>query len=397
MQTAHEPESATSTIQPALSAWPAVRESWARLHSVQALPTMFLSEAWVDCWLSVYGVTLRPDLWVLRRENEVIGAALLVRRTERRGPFRLRCIHLNTAGEGDDSVTTEHNTVLAKPGCQDVVWLELGRVLRTLEWDELRLEGGTEDATERLKQLFPEWRIQLRRLPSPFVPLHDVREQAGGFLALVSANTRAQLRRAARAVEATAPLVLDEARTPSSRSRAWAELMVLHTRRWSETGQPGVFSHARWRAFHEGLLTLYPDSTRLFRLRIGDETVAAAYLLQHGSHVAFYQSGVQHGASHEHTKHGLILHARIVEYLAGEDLDEYDYLASDEVAVRYKRSLASAERSMYWGAAIRPTWRSRAVGVVRLIRRWLRSKSVDTSARAAVDTTAAPSPPAQIN
>lgn len=379
MQTAHEPESATSAIQPALSAWPAVRESWARLHGQQALPTMFLSATWVDCWLSVYGVTLQPSLWVLSRENEVIGAALLVRRTERRGPFRLRCIHLNTAGEGDDSVTTEHNTVLAKPGCQDVVWRELGTALRTLEWDEFRIEGGTEEAAERLGQLFPLWRMQMRRLPSPFVPLDAVRAQAGGFLALVSANTRAQLRRATRAAETTGPLELDEAITPPSRSTVWAELEALHTRRWGEEGKPGVFSHARWRRFHEHLLAQAPRNTRLFRLRVGGETVAAAYLLQHGNHVAFYQSGVQHGASHSHTKHGLILHAQIVDRLTTENLAEYDYLASDEVAVRYKRSLAIAERSMYWGATIRPTWRSRAVGVLRSVRRWLSSKSGGTS------------------
>lgn len=379
MPTAHDPESHTSTVQPALSAWPAVRESWARLHAEQRLPTIFLSEAWVDCWLSVYGPTLQPDLWALRRDNEVIGAALLVRRTERRGPVRLRCIHLNTAGEGDDSVTTEHNTVLAKPDCQDVVWRELARILHTLEWDELRLEGGTEEAAERLKQLFPQWRTQLHRLPSPYIPLAEVRQQTGGFLALVSANTRAQLRRAARAAERTAPLILDEARCHSSRSMVWAELAELHTRRWSAIDQPGVFSHDRWRAFHERLLAHIPQCTRLFRLRVGNETVAAAYLLQHDSHVAFYQSGVQHGANHAHTKHGLLLHARIVERLASEDVGEYDYLASDEASVRYKRSLAIAERSMYWGIAIRPTWRSCAVAMLRSARHWLRSKSSKTS------------------
>ncbi len=242
--------------------------------------------------------------------------------------------YLNTAGEGADSVTVEHNGVLSRPEYEELVWQELGKVLQRLSWDELVMCGADTVTAERMRHLFPGWKISLAARAAPFVPLEPVRLAPDGLLGLLSANTRD---------------------------------------RWRRRNLPGAFSRPRWVAFHEQLHREAPASSRLFRLRLGDRTVAAMYFLQHAGHVAFYQSGVQHDAALSRAKPGLLLHMKVIECLAAEGGTEYDFLASDETEVRYKRSLATQERRLWWGSVLRPTWRTWLTVRLRGLRRRLRS------------------------
>ncbi len=358
----------TSTIDVASHAWPRLRATWGILHAQLQHPTMFLSEAWVDCWLTVFGRDASPLLWVARAGDAVVAMALLVRRWERRGPVPVRCLYLNTAGEGADSVTLEHNALLVQPGCEDAAWQALAETLHSLPWDELILAGGDIEAAQRLRHMFAGWPVHLDGRPAPNVPLRAVREQDDGVLGLLSANTRSQLRRAARVASAVAPLSLHEATTPAERSAEWQELSRLHEARWRERGQAGAFARPRWRAFHERLLEVAPQNTRLLQLRVGSDTVAALYVLQFQGHVAFYQSGVKHANGNNREKPGMLLHTMAIDRLAAEGLEEYDFLASDGPEVRYKRSLAMQERVLWWGAVFRPTWRSRLVRALRALR-----------------------------
>lgn len=345
-----------------------MKAEWAQLHHCLRPSTFFLCEAWVDSWLAVFGADVRVDLWTVRAGEQLVGGALLVRRLERRGPVPLRCVYLNTSGEGADSVTVEHNAVLCRHGFEDAVWDELNRLLHRMTWDELRLEGGTEETWRRLCDHFPEWKREQRTLPSPSIRLDQVRRSEQGLFGVISANSRAQLRRAERAAARRGSVEVDEAITKASRLSMWRELASIHTARWQGNGLPGAFSRARWRAFHERLLDRCPRETRLFRLRVGDQTMAIIYVLQHGAHGAFYQSGVQRGEVEASIKPGLLLHADVIGRFASEGLAEYDFLASEPGAVRYKRSLATAERSLYWGRVIRPTVRSRLVAGLRSAR-----------------------------
>jgi hypothetical protein len=360
-------------LEPALAAWPRHRDAWRELHGLTPRPTIFLSEAWVDAWLTVFGPSLRPELWTVRTDDRVVGAALLVHRVEWRGPVPVRCLYLNTAGEGADSVTVEHNGVLSRPEYEELVWQELGKVLQRLSWDELVMCGADTVTAERMRHLFPGWKISLAARAAPFVPLEPVRLAPDGLLGLLSANTRGQLRRAARAAAEDSPLLMDEGTTQASREEIWQDLRRLHTDRWRRRNLPGAFSRPRWVAFHEQLHREAPASSRLFRLRLGDRTVAAMYFLQHAGHVAFYQSGVQHDAALSRAKPGLLLHMKVIECLAAEGGTEYDFLASDETEVRYKRSLATQERRLWWGSVLRPTWRTWLTVRLRGLRRRLRS------------------------
>jgi hypothetical protein len=369
----HDAPPVTFTLDNAGHAWPGLRATWGALHAGLAHPTLFLSEAWVDCWLAVYGPGMRPLLWTARTGGEVVAMALLVRVREWRGPVPVRCLYLNTAGEGADSVTLEHNTLLVRPGLEDVAWRAFADMLGRLSWDELVLVGADTYTAERVRRLFGPWPVHMDGRSAPYTPLGEVRGHEQGALGLMSANTRSQLRRAARVGSAAAPLTLCEATTPAKRVAAWHELGQLHAARWRARGQSGAFARPRWLAFHERLLAMAPQATRLLQLRAGGDTVAALYLLQHRGHVAFYQSGVRQADADNREKPGMLLHTMAMDRLAAEGLEEYDFLASEGPDVRYKRSLARQERMLWWGTVIRPTWRSRLVRGLRILRQAVRS------------------------
>jgi hypothetical protein len=358
-----------------------VRDSWGALHSQLPRPTAFLSVPWVESWLQIYGPALDPLVWTATVSGTVVGAALLVPRTERRGGIPLRCLYLNTAGEGEDSPTVEHNTVLAAHGHEDAVWQTIGATLRGLDWDELRLSGVDTQTADRFRALFPDWDSSLEARVAPYIPLAPLLESAEGLLATLSANTRSQLRRAARIAGERGPLSLEEATTPALRASIWGDLQLLHTARWRTRGQAGVFSRPRWRAFHEQLMTASPCCARLFRLRVGEEPVAAVYLLQHGGHVAFYQSGLAPRADDNRDKPGLLIQQMVIEQLATEGGIEYDLLASEGPELRYKRSLAGSERTLWWGEVVRPTVRSHLVRQLRALRTRWRARSGWLTAR----------------
>lgn len=360
-----------SNIEAASDAWPRLRSTWASLHALLSHPTVFLSEAWVDCWLSVFGADSRALLWTARAGDTVVAMAMLVRRVEWKGPVPVRCLYVNTAGEGADSVTLEHNTLLVRPGFEEAAWNAFAEALRRLPWDQLILVGGVQAMADRFRSLNPTWTAHMIGRPAPYVLLSAVRAQPHGLLPLLSANTRSQVRRAARVAGSDANLVLHEATTEEARVEIWRELHRLHTARWQERGEAGAFSRPRWRAFHERLQLAVPHATRLLHLNSGDAVIAVVYLLQCGGHVAFYQSGVRPPTNDNRSKPGLLLHAMVADRLADEGADEYDFLASDEREVRYKRSLAPEERLLWWGIVKRPTWRNRVAGALRSLRRRL--------------------------
>jgi hypothetical protein len=348
-----------------------MRAAWRELHGQLQRPTFFLSEEWVDSWLAVFGQELNVEIWSVSSADLVIAVGLIVHRNEMRGPIPVRCLYLNTSGEGADSVMVEHNSLLVRRGFEDLAWQELGATLRNRAWDELVLAGGGREVTEQFERLYPNWRQLTCERDSPFVSLELVRNHPVGILGLVSTNTRGQLRRAARVLGDSVSLKFGEAITSTEREIAWSELERLHTALWKSRGQRGAFSQTKWRKFHEHLRTAYPKSTRLFTLRAADKTLAVSYLLQCDGHIAFYQSGVQHQTTDNRQKPGLLLHAMVVDKLAAEGHDEYDFLASDVGEGRYKRSLSTNDRTLYWCTVFRPTSRRRVIGILQSLRRWL--------------------------
>ncbi len=181
---------------------------------------------------------------------------LLVPRTERRGPFAVRRLYLNTAGEdASDETVIEHNTLLCLDGWQPEIAVALRRHLDSDAWEEFAANGMAEgpflDALT--SSAFPDIHAAFTRVRSPYVDLAAIGKSPDGYLGMISRNTREQIRRSRRIYEDEGDL---EVQAPAEVPEALAmldELAQLHQARWTAVGKPGVFASTPFTEFHREL------------------------------------------------------------------------------------------------------------------------------------------------
>ncbi len=208
------------------------------------------------------------------------------------------------------------------------------------------------------------WRLQQRR--APFVDLAAIRAGGGDWLATRSANTRAILRRSARAYAARGALRLEAAGDVGQALEWFAALERLHTKSWQDRGLPGAFSTDFLRRFHRALIAASAARGELAMLRAasGDAPFGYLYNFRLGGRVQAYQSGLDQAAAPPHGKPGLTSHALAIAQALDAGDAEYDFLAGD---ARYKTSLATNVRDMAWAELV-PARSAR--GLVVALRRW---------------------------
>jgi CelD/BcsL family acetyltransferase involved in cellulose biosynthesis len=303
-----------------------------------ARPAYFLTWGWIETWLEMLPRAEVPALAVIRTDaGEFAGACFLGRRMLiRHHVLPSRAVFVNATGvPHHDELCIEHNGVLGG---------SLARLIELLpdDWDELFVPGADRAALDDLA-LPPGCRARIvRESPSPFVDLARVRA-AGDYLALLSANTRAQIRRAHRRVGACE---FEVAASLDDALAIYAELVALHTASWRARGKPGAFADPWFERFHRRLIErrFAHGEIQLARVTAGDTTVGCLYNLIAGGRVLFYQSGLAPFADPA-IKPGLLCHAAAVARCAGEGHAIYDLLGG---SARYKASLATGATELAW-------------------------------------------------
>src|SRR5689334_24451286 len=214
---------------------------WRDLEQV-APPAYFLTWGWIENWLAMLPRGEAPALAAIHEAGEVVGAFFLGRRRlVRHRVLPSRALFLNATGiPGRDELCIEHNGVLG-------TGISLASLIEVLpdDWDELFLPGVDRDAFRDL-DVPRGYRVRVSTTPSPFVDLARVRA-AGDYLALLSANTRAQIRRAGRRLDACE---LELAGSVEDALAIFGELVALHTASWRARGEPGVFTDPWFERFH---------------------------------------------------------------------------------------------------------------------------------------------------
>lgn len=359
-----EPQpSATGTSLTLLDARdPSVGPIWRSLEAV-ARPSYFLSWGWVSTWLAALPEPALPELAVITRDGAAIAAGFLGRRRQlRHGVVPTRGLHLNATGLDElDELCVEHNRLLCAPGtaCS----------LRTLvdvlpaDWDELMLPAVDDDTFDPL-DIDPGYQVHVdREVSAPYVDLASVRA-TGDYLALLGSNTRAQIRRARRAV---GRCELEIASSAAHAIEIYDELVALHTVSWRDRGQPGAFADPWFDRFHRTLIAerFAHGEIELLRLRAGGKTIGCIYNLIANGRVLFYQSGLAR-FDDPHVKPGFLCHAQAIEHAAASGQGVYDLLGGD---ARYKASLSTGASRLVW---LRVQRRLARFAVENQVQRWKR-------------------------
>lgn len=331
---------------------PGLETAWTDLES-RADGSFFLSWYWIGCWLDHLPDWARPHVLVARRAGQVVGLAILCRRTVwRYGVVRTPSWLLHETGDrGIDNLTIEYNGILADRSCADEVTsaclLWMARNLPGC--DELVL-AGLDQRTERSVRALADrlgYRLQVRRADSAkWVDLDAVRGQGGNYRAGLGKSTRAGVNRAIRLYEARGGVDFQAASDERQALAFFDGLETLHRRVWAARGKTDAFSNPVFRPFHRELIRRGIGSgvVRLCRAAAGGTDFGYLYNFVWRGTVLNYQSGFAY-ESDNRMKPGLVSHVLAVEDALARGEAAYDFMAGSS---GHKAHLSNEQSPMTW-------------------------------------------------
>jgi CelD/BcsL family acetyltransferase involved in cellulose biosynthesis len=343
---------AVSVTLEALDDPSALGRTWRDLER-RSRPSFFQSWAWIGCWLKQLPEQVKPRVLTVSAGGQVVGLAVFVaKRALRHGVLRAKGLYLNETGDpGIDPIGLEYNGFLTAAGNAEVVhsaaiaWL----TPHVPEWDELHLGGLSAEAGRSLQRAAEDaglnWMTPVERR-SDYVDLTKLRAGSGDLLAVVSRNTRAQIRRALRLYEDQGPLSLRAATSTREALEILGELKLLHQGTWTARGRPGAFASRFFEDFHHDLVTtrFNAGNIQVLRVAVGDRPLGCLYNLVHDGRVHAYQSGFRYD-SDPRLKPGLVSHYLAIQHNLAGAAGVYDFMAGD---ARYKRSLGTDTTTLVW-------------------------------------------------
>lgn len=343
--------------------------TWASLSGFCPSRNVFLRPAWTSQWLSTFGRGLQTRILTIHDEEDaIVGMTLVSFRTDDAKHLRMRRVYLGAYGEENrQSVATEYNGFVCRPGSENIVAKALVDYLGGERWDELTAHAMSDGpALRALEEALRDLHCQRVDLANPFVDFEALPAGADSYLSALSSNTRAQVRRCFRLYEERGPLTVQAAQDVPSALRTLDELAELHQATWTARGEHGAFASPEFLAFHRALISDTFDAGGVLLLRVlaGTHVIGLLYCLVDEGKVSFYQSGF-HYEPDNRLKPGLTAHALAIQYCRDRGFREYDFLAGGS---QYKRSLSTGSRRQAWFSARRPTWKVAALDTLRAVR-----------------------------
>jgi CelD/BcsL family acetyltransferase involved in cellulose biosynthesis len=367
-----------------------LRPAWEELAGRSADHDVNLDPSWLLSWWDVFGDEGGRELRSIGfydGERLVGLAPLLSRRYLYRPAIPFRRLEMLGTGELEaDETCGDYLGVLAEKGRESDVASALAAALAGSAagpWDELVI--GSMNGESSLPGLIAA-ALRARgahvtleeRSSCPYITLPDSWD---AYLGSLKQTKRGQLRKALRAFESWAggPPMVTRVTTAAELPEGRRVLMALHRERW---GSDGVFGSARFRAFHDRVMSalLAKGWLDLGWLSVRDEPVAAFYNFRCNGKVSFYQSGRKLDIP-DAVRVGVTMHAYLIRSAIEAGMREYDFLAG---ASQYKMSLALATRPLVELRAVRATVREtarlaseRAYGRLRQLRDWGRDHDLE--------------------
>jgi CelD/BcsL family acetyltransferase involved in cellulose biosynthesis len=203
------------------------------------------------------------------------------------------------------------------------------------------------------------------RIPAPYVDLAAIAQQGGDYLAAVSANTRAQIRRSYKLYGKVESTVAADRKTALE---IYEELVDLHQRWWNQRGQRGAFASDHFTSMHRRLIERRFESgeIQLIRIQSGGATIGCLYNFDYCGVVSFYQSGLRI-ESDNRLKPGYVCHAEAIRHSLTARRHTYDFMASFD---EYKIRMATHKRELIWARIQKPRLKFTAERLARSAALW---------------------------
>lgn len=331
-----------------------LEREWRALEAV-GHPSFFTSWQWIGTLLAAVPPASRPQLLRGTAAGETVALAMLgANKTRRRyGLVRSRGLYINETGDPRfDSLTIEHNGILAAASYEPLVWDGLLGWFAGLsdEADELHLSGSLlHFCAEALRKY--GLASGTTSAPSFSVDLVRLEDTCGDVSAVLSANSRQQLRRAFRHFERFGPLALQEAATVQEALVWFSAMKTLHCASWERRGKSHSFANPFFEPFHRLLIERSFDEGGIQFLKAcaGERIIGYLYNFRLDNRVYAYQSGLDDADLHE--RPGYVTHALAIRHVFSSGAQVYDFMAGRN---RLKESFATRCEPMLWHVVQQP-------------------------------------------
>ena len=337
-----------TTLTP-VTDWAALGERWRQLES-RAEASFFQTWTWIGCLVPERFDD--PVLLDVQRSGRTVALGLFNRRRGR--VFDTLWLH-ETGSPQLDSLFIEYNGLLIDAACAAGADQTLratclaaarhaalagrprARRLILNGVDDIHLRAATASGTVS----------SLTTRQAPALDLAALRRNGLGHEDVLSANTRAQLRRSLRGYAAIGALAVRRAADAPEAHRFLDELAKLHQATWQRRGRAGAFADPHFASFHHALIdrAMPRGEIELWRISAGPAVIGYLYNFQHRGRILAYQSGFDYALADRRAKPGLTCHHLVIEKSLTSERICYDFLAGDD---RYKRSLSDTATTLHW-------------------------------------------------
>ncbi len=331
-------------------AFAALARDWNRLHAETPSASVFNSWLWQYHWWKVYGRGLPLRILVASRGEQVAGILPLYLRDE---PALGRSVGvLRLIGTGADTNPDDLGPVLSS-GHEGEVARALARAAMRLADGDLLLVTDIDPDTPFAEEMESAARRERRALSigrTERIVYIDLPRSWEEFLASVSANRRAEIRRARRRLAAEHAVRFFVWNDAARLDAAAQTLASLHRRRWQAAGGSESFASEEYLEFHRGIIrsSFARGWLRLYCLEIDGAMAAMNYCYRFRNRVFVMQGGFD--PAWAAWKPGTVLLSHAIEHAIAEGNEVFDFLRGEH---RYKQQLANGARETVYVAAFR--------------------------------------------
>ncbi len=338
-----------------------IMKQWKQLENkLQPVPLMCSSE-WTQKWLEAYGDVVPYRFLIGKKNEEIKGICLLTEGVgHKTGPFKIRSLHLGTAGERDsESVCVEYNDILVEPEFRSEFINEiLGNIFEDSSWDEFCLDGFSEKSISDF--LNSSDHFQKREVASYYYDFSKAGDEE--TISQFGYSTRKNLR---KNFKKYGEIKTEWAETIEQAESIYADLIRLHQDRWTASGETGSYASTRFTEFHRDLIKLWTKEGKIGLLRVSDEegVIGCVQLFVDRNRALVYQGGQVVEKSKRSP--GVVTDYYCMEECRKRGLAAYDFLGGDS---HHKQKLTTDSATLVWAKLRRPRLKYYITDVARKIR-----------------------------
>lgn len=328
-----------------------IKQEWSELQE-RADCSYFQSWGWIGIWLEQVAMDLRPIVIKVWSDERLIGMSVFVKATIKRHVLiSSRAMFLNEFPLEGRNMVIEYNGLLTAKDCEKVVYEQTVQILldEFIGNDEFMFSAIAEDDgfDDLLDMQLKDAKFIINESSSSwFVELPVIPEGIDSYLAALSKNRRAQIRRSMKLYEERGPLRIEEANSVEEALMFFDGLKKLHTQRWQSKGKQGSFANPQWEAFHRALIQQRFEAGEIQCLKLSNAVEAIGYLYNFvwRKHVYVLQTGFGE-SDDKRLMPGYVTHVYAILYNKSKGMLVYDLMHGDSL---YKRLLCNRSQKLHW-------------------------------------------------